>query len=109
EIRVGAEIDDDRLEFSAEQAAFVILSCNQHENRIFEHRFADCHVSRQGMQNSDLDGILVLRRRRHGAHQQQKEQSSRERRSYHGKAPTSSKTRVSFVMPLAVTDSKALN
>ena len=43
DVRIGRRIDEDRFQFPSEQAAFLVLVCDQHEHRVLKHRFADCH------------------------------------------------------------------
>ena len=75
DIPIGRRINDDRLQFPSEQPALLVLVCYQHENRVLEHRFADCHGAGQGMQNTDLDGVFACASRRNDEHEPQNEQS----------------------------------
>ena len=59
EVPVRGRIDNDRLKFSPKQAAFPILIRDQHKDRVLQHQFADCHGAGQGMENANLDNVLV--------------------------------------------------
>ena len=108
-IPVRCGIDDDRLQFPAEQPALPVLVRDQHQNRVLERGLADRHGARQGVQNTDLDGVLGGVRRRNMENEQRRQEPAQGPGQLHADTPTSSKMRVSFVMPLATTASRALN
>ena len=112
-VRKGApvrrRVDDDRLEFPAEQPALLVLVCDQHQNRVLEHGLADGHGARLGVQNADPDGFLCGVSRRYMENEQRREEPAPGPSQVHADTPTSSKMPVSFVMPLATTASRALN
>ena len=108
-IRVRCGVDDDRLQFPAEQPALLVLVRDQHKDRVLERGFADGHGAGQRVQDADLDGVLGGVSRRDMENEQRREQPAQDPGQLHADTPTSSKIRVSFVMPLATTASRARN
>ena len=108
-VPVRRGVDDDRLQFPAEQPALFVLVRDHHQDRVLQHGFADGHGAGQGMQNADLDGVFCGVSHRSTENKRHRERSTQGPSQLHADAPTSSKMRVSLVMPLATTASKALN
>ncbi len=58
---VGGRIDHDGFEFLAQQATLLVLLVDEHEHGVLEGGFRNGHGARQGMQDTDLDGIRGTR------------------------------------------------
>ena len=52
------QVGDDRLQFLAEQPAFLFWSAISIRTVSFSTDFADGHGAGQGVQNADLDGFF---------------------------------------------------
>ena len=116
QVPVRRRINDDRFQLPSQQPTFLVLVGYHHENRVLEYRFADCHGAGQGMQNTDLDGVFACAQPAEPASASGKTSNPNTIASRAGSEAgfmsmplASSKMRVSFVMPLATTNSRALN
>ena len=68
---VRGRVNHDRLDLTAQYAAFFVLRVDQHQHGVFQRRLGNRHGPRQRVQHADLDriGTVLRHHQRGGAHQ----------------------------------------